>query len=584
MGRRPSNAPGYAELKDDLVRLYGETCSMKACSRELGISVPTVRDWLKRAGVEVLTAAEARKRRTEKGLSNGGGKRVEIDPEKLRAMLYDQGMGYQEVADELGLHLETVRERIAEYGLKRTQEQIAEVRKSTNRARYGGDSPFADPSIAAAREATNMERYGTANPFAAEEVKERIRQSNLERYGVDNPGKSSEVAERRKLTNLERYGVEYAVAAPEVRARIRATAMKRHGVPARFLAADVLEANVKKYGHPNPRGGNIPAESQRILASRNSLAEFIGSSGVKTVKGLAELLTCSYTTAELRLKKYGLWDNLDHFTSRPEEELSDLVRSWGFDVVKDRKVLGGRREIDVYVPERKFGIEFNGWYWHSEKFKERGYHREKTLAAEAAGVELYHVFEWEWADPARRARVVEQLRHRLVPAERRVMARKCVVREVSAEMKRDFLRANHVQGNDRAPVRLGLFEGDELVALMTFTRPRFSRKYEWEMSRFCSLAGVSVPGGASKLFTAFVRGWSPSSVVSYADLAKTTGAVYPRLGFRLSHVSDPNYVWTDGEQVLTRYQTQMKGERQVMSERGFVRVFDCGNRVFVWEP
>jgi hypothetical protein len=35
-------------------------------------------------------------------------------------------------------------------------------------------------------------------------------------------------------------------------------------------------------------------------------------------------------------------------------------------------------EIDIYLPELKLGFEFNGLYWHSNKFKEKNYHLNKT--------------------------------------------------------------------------------------------------------------------------------------------------------------------------------------------------------------
>lgn len=315
--------------------------------------------------------------------------------------------------------------------------------------------------------------------------------------------------------------------------------------------------------------------------SIDAMVQFYETASLATT---AQEFAVSTETASAWLRRAGVAVREDRTVSSYEKEVAAILEGWGLTVDRNnRTALGNRQEIDVYVPDARFGIEFNGWYWHSERHKAKGYHQEKSLAARDAGVSLYHVWEWEWDDPVRRERVLNQLRHRLLPASRRVGARDCVVREVSVEVKRAFLDANHVQGNDAASIRLGLFRGEELLAVMTFARPRFSKKYEWEMSRFCVLAGVSVAGGASKLFRHFIREQAPRSVVSYADIAKTTGGVYSKLGFDLSHVSRPSYVWTDGVQTLTRYQTQMKGEREVMAQAGFVRVFDCGNLVFAWE-
>ena len=52
-----------------------------------------------------------------------------------------------------------------------------------------------------------------------------------------------------------------------------------------------------------------------------------------------------------------------------------------------------RKEIDVYLPELKIGFEFNGLRWHSEQFKNKDYHIEKTKLCKKNGIRLIHIFE-----------------------------------------------------------------------------------------------------------------------------------------------------------------------------------------------
>lgn len=120
-------------------------------------------------------------------------------------------------------------------------------------------------------------------------------------------------------------------------------------------------------------------------------------------------------------------------------------------------------------------------------------------------------------------------------------ARKCTVREVDSETARKFLLENHIQGIVNAKVNLGLFQQDELVSLMTFSKPRFSKKYQWELLRFCNKLGYHVPGAAGKLLKAFERQWKPTSLVSYADRRWSQGKLYGAIGFKLDHISAPDY-------------------------------------------
>jgi len=68
---------------------------------------------------------------------------------------------------------------------------------------------------------------------------------------------------------------------------------------------------------------------------------------------------------------------------------------------------------------------------------------------------------------------------------------------------------------------------------MTFGKPRYNRKYEYELLRYCS--SYTVIGGAEKLFSYFLNTYTPKSIISYCDLSKFTGRVYNRLGFILKN-------------------------------------------------
>ena len=126
---------------------------------------------------------------------------------------------------------------------------------------------------------------------------------------------------------------------------------------------------------------------------------------------------------------------------------------------------------------------------------------------------------------------------------------------------------------------------------MTFCKPRFNKKYDWELSRFCCKANCNVIGGASRLFKYFMDTYKPNSVISYSNIAHTRGNLYKMLGFTLHEITPPNYVWCNGHETLSRYQCQKhklleqgyKGnsETEIMHNRGYYRIYDCGNKVWI---
>lgn len=83
--------------------------------------------------------------------------------------------------------------------------------------------------------------------------------------------------------------------------------------------------------------------------------------------------------------------------SMGQQQLADFVRSLGHDVVEEDRSLISPREIDVLVPEAKLAIEYNGLYWHSERFlKDHSYHQKKVEKCLAKGYRLIGVYEDEW--------------------------------------------------------------------------------------------------------------------------------------------------------------------------------------------
>jgi hypothetical protein len=81
-------------------------------------------------------------------------------------------------------------------------------------------------------------------------------------------------------------------------------------------------------------------------------------------------------------------------TSKGEDELFKYISSLYKCEQSNRDILSGK-ELDIYIPEIKVGIEYNGLYWHREGINKTT-HFEKMLLASKQKVHLIHIFEDEW--------------------------------------------------------------------------------------------------------------------------------------------------------------------------------------------
>jgi hypothetical protein len=281
--------------------------------------------------------------------------------------------------------------------------------------------------------------------------------------------------------------------------------------------------------------------------------------------------------------------------SAGELEVLEYIRSLGFPAISGYRVHAKSKELDIFIPEKNVAIEYNGLYWHSEELrvhngKSPTSDYEKMLEFKKQGIRIINIFEDEWLN--KKDIVKSRLRSILGVETNRVYARKCEVREISSNVAAAFCERTHIMGRARSNVRLGLFHGDQMVSVMTFTKSNISRRVSgWEINRFSSELNTLVVGGASRLFSHFTRLIRPERVISYADNRWSQGSLYQSLGFQCESEGRPGYwyVLPNQTQRIHRFNLRKNAsDRQELTEyenrraQGYSRVWDCGSSKWIW--
>jgi hypothetical protein len=259
-----------------------------------------------------------------------------------------------------------------------------------------------------------------------------------------------------------------------------------------------------------------------------------------------------------------------------------------------------------YVYDLKIGntlIEINPSYSHNSshvpwfgnkkgKALDKYYHINKSRNAENAGYNCFHIWDWDEEE-----KVINYFADK-----KRIVARECDVRLVEdKEVVDRFLNTYHFQNTCKGQkATVGLYYGEELVGLMTFGKPRYNKKFEWELLRLCYSKDYSVLGGSNKMFKLFIDLFHPTSIISYCDKSKFSGDVYEKLGFVVLSYSQPSRHWynlwtgrhiTDnllrqrGYSQLHGDKEHVKGEdnEELMFEAGYVDIWDCGQNSYMWK-
>jgi hypothetical protein len=269
-----------------------------------------------------------------------------------------------------------------------------------------------------------------------------------------------------------------------------------------------------------------------------------------------------------------------------EKEMIKWINQFDVNFIKSDKTVLNPKHLDIYIPTKNIAIEFNGLYYHSEYFKNKNYHLDKSLDCESKGIHLLHIWEDEWL--FKQDIVKSIILNKIGLISEKIYARQCEVRDVEdSKLIRCFLDTNHIQGYTQSSIKLGLFYNNELVSLMTFGYRHTNSKKEFELIRFCNKINLNVIGAASKLFNYFKKNYDFKELISYSDFRLFDGAMYETLGFTKQHLSKPDYFWCKNLERKHRFNFNKqklikegydpnKTEVEIMHERGYFRVFGCG--------
>lgn len=425
---------------------------------------------------------------------------------------------------------------------------------------------------------TFEEKYGADNPMKVEEFKDKLKQTNLNKYGVDNYAKTEESTNKMRQTNLKNYGVEYSSQREDVKQKLRE---KNINSFFEILFEEDRLPTIKPLFTKEEYKGVRDSEGHAIyyrfkcLTCGNEFDSHLNNGNIPICRHCHPYITESGISEE-------------------EKELRAFIESIysGIIIYNDRSVLKGR-ELDIYLPNEKLAIEYDGLYWHNEdQGKGFSYHLNKTLDCEKQGIRLIHIFSDEWENFISKDIIKSILKSCLGIYDIKIGARKCVTKEISKKEAKEFLNKNHLQRSSSSSVNIGLFYKDTLVSVLTFCKPRYDKKHEWELLRFSNVLNWKIVGGFSKMLKYF-RDHYEGSIITYSDRSKFTGDVYRNTGFIELEPTSSNYFYTlDFSSRENRMNFQKKklienhpeyinfSEKEIMKILGYHRIYDCGNWKF----
>jgi len=464
-------------------------------------------------------------------------------------------------------------DKIKESLLKLNKTEIVNKAKETSIKNWGVENPSKNGVVKQKRKETTIEKWGVENVFQSEKVKQQIIQRNIENWGVDSTNKLEGVKNKKKTVFLEKWGVTNPLLLAEnkekslITRRSQDYKIKKHNDNLERLRAKLIATWGNDF---------IDLDSDRnctILCKDCNTKYIINSNFLFQRCSRDKINPCTNCN---RVDLNSSWAETELYEWIKTITDKEIIRNWRGDNIS---------EIDIYIPELGIGIEYNGAYWHSDKFKSSDYHIKKYEAGRLQNIQIINIWEWQWKDDKKREIIKSRL-FNLINKPQRIGARKLKLEQVKFDAIKFFLEDNHLFGPVNTSINYVLKRDNDILACMTFSKRSLFGNTAYELVRYTVKSGYNIAGGAERLFKAFIKEYG-SNVISYADMSwsRLTNNVYLRLGFRLETVS-PNFVWVKNGDVRSRW--QMRKHKIGLTTKdlylaGWNRVWMCGNSKWVFE-
>ena len=459
-----------------------------------------------------------------------------------------------------------------EYPLQ--NESILKATRETSLKNNGAPYPLQNKEILNKTKNSLFNNYNVYNPSHSQEVLEKMKQTNIEKYGCNAPAQNKKVLEKMKQTNIEKYGFEWGVQSNIVKdAMNNSRIIKNKNYINARLGLDLTESEVEQM--------NINRYTNYSNEYLYSVIDYYENGVQPPLNILRGQFSYSAFYKKSNIFNYEFKNNISSY----EEELCDWLESINIQYNTNVRDVIVPYELDIYIPEHNMAIEFNGYYWHSDKFVDKKYHQMKTKMCNEKGITLIHIHEYLYKD---KSEIYNNIIKSKLNLNERVYARKCILKEVPKQEEKEFLNNYHLQGFVGSNKCYGLYYNDELLTLCSFGKSRFNKKYEYELLRNCTKPNITVVGGLSKIIKHYKNEIDNKDIVCYSDASISYN--------KNSELTSPNYVWIKNNLVLKRYQTMKHklpallndnfdkslSETENMKNNGFCRVYDSGNYITIY--
>ena len=405
---------------------------------------------------------------------------------------------------------------------------------------------------------TNINNYGVNCVFKNEEIKEKIKNKINLLYGVDN------ISQSDYMKNM------CFIQSPATKEKIKITLESKYNIKHPFEYKEFVNKSI----------------STRIQKTIKLAKELLGNNIEITNNGNYEYLIKNQCIEhnEYIIKKKLFHDRVflsknqnpcivcnpvNQNTSIKESEVREYVeKELNLNTIKLRK---NRQEIDIYIPEFKLGIEFNGLYWHSDIYKNKNYHYDKTKFYEINNIKLLHVFEDDWI--RKKDIVKDMIKRNLKQSEINIDINLCIIKEIDEKEALNFHDHNNIMNINKSKINIGICFNNEIVSLLSFNK---HHNQKFNIVAFTQKNNINVQDDYRSIIDYFVKTYNPKVIIHNVDNAYENKDFANFYGFSNIKQIKPQYKYCEKGTIM---RLEKSPNHKINKE--YYKIYDCGKTQYI---
>ena len=387
---------------------------------------------------------------------------------------------------------------------------------------------------------TNLQKYGVERPLQNKQILQKMIETNLQRYGVQNYSQTEQFLQKFEKTCLQKYFVNNLMQDDEIRNK------------------SVITRNKKTYNQLKQRFENfvIPLFTQEEYKGKNISYKWkckkCGNQFQQHIHKTQFDGEVAYIPRCLNCYPY-----VKGF-SYAEKQIVDYIKTfYQGNVEEHNRIVLDKKQLDIYLSELNLAIQFNGSFWHSFNWTKDKYNlSNKKELCKKKNIRLINIFEHQWKN---QKQIVKSLLKRFIE-DKEIVFQKSHIQQITEKECNEFLEKYHLKGKKESCIRIGCFEEEQLVAVMTFDR---MNQQEYEITRFVSIRNTSL---YEMLIEFFQKKYKPESIVVTVDRCWQDEEMFQKIGFEQIKIIQPNCFYLKNNKQV--------GECQI--DQKTLKIYDCG--------